>query len=40
MTTVRALARLLRRAQTTAPEDVLATLAEGARIIGGRDLLL
>lgn len=40
MTTVRALARLLRRAQTTAPEDVIATLAEGAEIIGGHDLVL
>lgn len=38
--TVRALARLLRRAQTTSPEDVIAHLADGATIIGGRDLVL
>ena len=40
MTTVRALARLLRHAQTTAPEDVVSTLVEGARLLGGTDLLL
>ncbi len=40
MTTVRALARLLRHAQTTSPEDVVSTLVEGARLLGGRDLLL
>ena len=40
MTTVRTLARLLRDAQTAAPEDVVATLLEGARSLGGRDLVL
>jgi len=40
MTNVRALARLLRRAQTKSPEDVIGNLAEGASIISGRDLVL
>ena len=40
MTTVRALARLLREAQTSSPEDVVATLVRGARSLGGRDLVL
>ena len=40
MTTVRALARLLRDAQTGNPEDVVATLVNGARSLGGRDLVL
>ncbi len=40
MTTVRALARLLRDAQTSSPEDVVATLLNGAGTVGGRDLVL
>lgn len=40
MTTVRALARLLRDAQTSSPEDVVSTLRSGAATIGGRDLVL
>ena len=40
MTAVRALARLLRDAQAAAPDDVVATLAEGAAVLGGRDLVL
>jgi serine phosphatase RsbU (regulator of sigma subunit) len=39
-TPTRALARLLRHAQTTAPDDVVATLVEGARLLGGRDVVL
>ncbi|MCW2681220.1 MAG: protein serine/threonine phosphatase [Frankiales bacterium] len=35
-----ALARLLRDAQHTPPDDVVSLLAEGARLIGGRDLVL
>ena len=40
MTTVRALARLLRDAQTSSPEDVVSTLQRGATTIGARDLVL
>ena len=40
MTTVHALARLLRDAQQAAPDDIVANLADGARLIGGRDLVL
>ncbi|MCW2614175.1 MAG: phosphatase [Frankiales bacterium] len=40
MATVRALARLLREAQTNSPEDVVATLVSGAQHLGGRDLVL
>ena len=40
MTTLRALSRLLREAQTDSPEDVVATLVSGARTLGGRDLVL
>jgi len=40
MTTVRALARLLRDAQNNSPEDVVATLVGGARTLGGRGLVL
>jgi hypothetical protein len=40
LTTVHALARLLRDAQHTPPDDVVSLLAEGARLIGGRDLVL
>lgn len=40
MTTVRALSRLLRDAQTSSPEDVVATLVRGARTLSGRDLVL
>lgn len=40
MTTAHALARLLRDAQHAAPDDVVALLAEGARLLGGRDLVL
>lgn len=40
MTTVRALARLLRDAQTSSPEDVVQTLLNGASTVGGRDLVL
>ncbi len=36
----RPVAHLLRRAQSAAPEDVVGTLTEGARMIGGRDLVL
>lgn len=39
-TPTRALARLLRHAQTTAPDDVTATLVEGARLLGGSDVVL
>lgn len=40
MTTARAVARLLRDAQTRPPEDVAAVLQEGAAALGGRDLVL
>ncbi len=40
MTTVRALARLLREAQENSPEDVVANLVSGARELGGTDLVL
>ena len=40
MPTVRAFARLLRDAQTRAPEDVVATLQQGAAELGGRSLVL
>ena len=40
MTTVRALARLLREAQTSSPEDVVSTLETGAATISARDLVL
>ncbi len=40
MTTVRALARLLRNAQTNSPEEVVENLVAGAHTIGGRDLVL
>ena len=40
MATVRALAHLLRDAQTNAPEDVVATLVSGAAALGGRGLVL
>ena len=40
MTPTRSLARLLRHAQTTAPDDVVATLVEGARMVGGHDVVL
>jgi serine phosphatase RsbU (regulator of sigma subunit) len=39
-TPTRALARLLRHAQTTAPDDVTATLIEGARLLRGTDVVL
>jgi serine phosphatase RsbU (regulator of sigma subunit) len=39
-TTTRAVARLLRHAQTTAPDDVVSTLVEGARLLGGCDVVL
>ena len=40
MTTVRALARLLREAQENSPEDVVANLVSGARELDGTDLVL
>ena len=40
MTIVSPMSRLLRDAQTTSPEDVVAHLARGARATGGRDLVL
>lgn len=40
MTSVHALARLLRDAQSAAPDDVVAHLAEGATVLGARDLVL
>lgn len=36
----RALARLLKHARTTAPDDVVSTLVEGARLLAGRDVVL
>ncbi len=40
MTTLRAFARLLRDAQTRAPEDVVRTLEEGAASLGGGSVVL
>ncbi len=40
MTTAHALSRLLRHAQTTAPDDVVSTLAEGAALLAGRQVVL
>ena len=40
MTSVRALAHLLREAQAGSPEDVVANLANGAATLGGHDLVL
>lgn len=40
MTTLRAFARLLRDAQTRAPEDVVRTLEEGAASLGGDSVVL
>ncbi len=36
----RPVGRLLRHAQTASPDDVVATLTEGARLVGGRDVVL
>lgn len=40
MQATRAIARLLRHAQTASPDDVVSTMVEGARMLGGRDVLL